>query len=301
MPKKYIFTLVIIVCFLMFPWNQEIHADSVSDSGKIAYSTKGVHADINLTAEELEFLNQHPVIKVGNEDDWPPFDFSRHGEPQGYAIEHLELLGQRLGISFEYINGYTWAELLELFQNNEIDLLPSLWYSDERARYMLFTDPFLVLPYVIVTHRNNEAINEFDDLAGKTVAVAKGYVQESVLEEHYPQIKRHQVENVLEGLRAVSYGHADAYIGYHGSVSYLMTTNFLYDLTVVGDTRVPELGPQGLYISVRKDMAPLRNIMQKAMDSLSENEKIRLGEKWFSIETQNKPNFTAQEIQYLLD
>ncbi len=299
--KKYIFILVFTLCFPMFFLNQETEAESVPNSPETAYGPGGVHADINLTAEELEFLNQHPVIRVGNEDDWPPFDFSRHGEPQGYAIEHLELLGQRLGISFEYINGYTWAELLELFQNDEIDLLPSLWYSDERAEYMLFTEPFLVSPYVIVTHRSDETINDFDDLTEKTVAVAKGYVQESVLKEHYPQIKQYQVNNVLEGLRAVSYGHADAYIGYHGSVAYLMATNFLYDLKIVGETRVPELGPQGLYISVRKDMAPLRDIMQKAMDSLPENEKIRLGEKWFSIENQTRSNFTAQEIQFLLD
>lgn len=301
MLKKYICSLIFTLGCLIIPLNQETEADTVSGSFETTYGTGGVHADINLTQQELEFLSRHPVIRVGNEDDWPPFDFSRHGEPQGYAIEHLELLGERLGISFEYINGYTWAELLELFQNNEIDLLPSLWYSDERAEYMLFTEPFLVLPYVIVTHRNDESINEFEDLTGKTVAVARGYVQESVLKEHYPQIERYQVDNVLEGLRAVSYGHADAYIGYHGSVSYLMATNFLYDLKVVGDTRVPELGPQGLYISVRQEMEPLRNIMQKAMDSLPENEKISLGEKWFAIENQTGPSFTSQEIQYLLD
>ena len=276
-------------------------AGPADGSTPAALVISGVHADINLTKEEIEFIRQHPVIRVGNEDDWPPFDFSHHGEPRGYAIDHLELLGERLGISFEYINGYTWAELLQLFRDGKIDLLPSLWHSDERAEYMYFTDPFLVLPYVIVTHRNDESIKTFYDLQGKTVAVARGYVQESVLKDHYPQIKRHQVINVLEGLRAVSYGHADAYIGYHGSVSYLMTTNFLYDLKVVGETRVPELGPQGLYISVRKDMALLRDILQKAMDSLPEDEKIRLGEKWFAIKEQKRPSLTAQEIQYLID
>lgn len=298
--KIFLIFFWLLLFTFVFPFLQHWSVSSFQ-SAQASQSLSGVHADISLTQEEVDFLRQHPVIRVGNEDDWPPFDFSRHGEPHGYAIEHLELLGERLGISFEYINGYTWAELLQLFREDKIDLLPSLWYSDERAEYMLFTEPFLVLPYVIVTHRNDESINNFEDLKGKTVAVASGYVQESVLKQHFPEIHRYQVVNVLEGLRAVSYGHADAYIGYHGSVSYLMTTNFLYDLKVVGETRVPELGPQGLYISVRKDMAPLRDIMQKAMDSIPENEKIRLGEKWFSIEDQSRPQFSAQEIQFLLD
>ncbi len=301
MLNNIVLILFLFFCLVfIFPFAQG-WSSSAAGYAHASQVIPGVHADISLTQEEIEFIRQHPVIRVGNEDDWPPFDFSHHGEPRGYAIEHLELLGERLGISFEYINGYTWAELLELFRDDKIDLLPSLWHSDERAEYMYFTDPFLVLPYVIVTHRNDESIRNFNDLHGKTVAVARGYLQESVLRDHYPQIKRHQVVNVLEGLRAVSYGHADAYIGYHGSVSYLMTINFLYDLKVVGETRVPELGPQGLYISVRKDLALLRDILQKAMDSMPENEKIRLREKWFTLEEQNRPSLTAQEIQYLLD
>jgi ABC-type amino acid transport substrate-binding protein len=62
---------------------------------------------LNLSGQEQAFLQTHPVIRVGNEDDWPPFDFSIHGQPTGYAIDHLELLGRRLGISFEYVNGYS--------------------------------------------------------------------------------------------------------------------------------------------------------------------------------------------------
>ncbi|MFW5730622.1 MAG: transporter substrate-binding domain-containing protein [Desulfonatronovibrionaceae bacterium] len=254
---------------------------------------------IKLTPSEIDFLQDHPVIRVGNEDDWPPFDFSQKGDPKGYAIEHLELLGHRLGISFEYVNGYTWAELLELFRQGKIDLLPSLWYSDDRAEYMHFTEPYLVLPYVIVTHSGNQNIREFSHLFGRTVSVARGYVQENVLKKHYPQIKQHQVNNVLEGLKAVSYGQADAYIGYHGSVSYLISSNFLYDLKIVGETGVPELGPQGLYISVRKDLEPLRDIMQKAMDSLPEDEKIRLREKWITVEQAPRPGFNAREKRFL--
>jgi diguanylate cyclase (GGDEF)-like protein len=260
-----------------------------------------LQATIKLTPEEKAFLKTNPVIRVGNEDDWPPFDFSERGQPKGYAIEHLELLGSRLGISFEYINGYTWAELLELFRQGEIDLLPSLWYSDSRAEYMLFTEPFLVLPYVIITNTGNTDIQDFSDLSGKTVSVARGYVQESVLREHYPDINLYQVDNVLEGLKAVSYGQADAYIGYHGSVSYLIATNFLYDLKIVGETGVPELGPQGLYISTRKDMKPLRDILQKAMDSLPEDEKIRLRKKWIAVDQTSRPSFTAEERRFLRD
>lgn len=255
--------------------------------------------DLDLTREELKFLRENPVIRVGNEEDWAPFDFSRHGKPMGYAIDHLELLGRKLGISFEYINGYTWAELLQLFKKGEVDLLPSLWISENRQKYMLFTEPFLELPYILVTEKNNPEIRDFQDLTGKTVAVPESYKQEEVLESDYPEIKLHKVKGVLDGLKAVNYGRADAYIGYRGTVDYLIATRFLTDLEIRGEISVPQLGPQGLYIAVQKDMAPLRSALQKAMNQVPNREKVRLARKWITIDRSPAPALTKKEKEFL--
>jgi len=271
------------------PEEQQIQASSSTSKG------------LGLTPEEREFLHSHPVIRVGNEDDWPPFDFSEHGVPKGYAIEHLELLGRKLGISFEYVNGYTWAELLNLFRQGEVDLLPSLWISESRKEFMLFTEPFLKLPYVIVTSRKDSSIEAFQDLYGKIVAAPKGYIQEEVLTSSFPQVKVHQVNNPLEGLKAVTYGKADAYIGYRGVVDYIIATRFFTDLQIVGETRAPGLGPQGLYIGVRQDMPELRDVLQKAMDSVSRKQKIELSRKWISVDQESLPDLSIQEAAYLQD
>lgn len=255
--------------------------------------------ELRLSAQERAFLETHPVIRVGNEDDWPPFDFSTHGIAKGYAIDHLELLGEKLGISFEYVNGHTWEELLELFKNGEIDLLPSLWYSKSREEYMLFTEPFLTLPYVIVTSNKTNSIKIFEDLYGKTVSVSSGYLQEEVLENFYPQIKLHHVNNPLEGLKAITYGEADAYIGYRGVVDYLIATRFFADLQIIGETEAAGLGPQGLYIAVNKDMVLLRDLLQKAMDNVSEKEKVALSQKWISPKQKPIPQLTKDEAAYL--
>lgn len=254
---------------------------------------------VSLTAEELAFVRSHPVIRVGNEDDWPPFDFSEHGVPKGYAIEHLELLGRKLGISFEYVNGHTWAELLDLFRRGRIDLLPSLWISENRKEFMLFTEPFLTLPYVIVTSREDDSIASFEDLSGKTVSAARGYIQEEVLTSTFPDIGVHRVNNPLEGLKAITYGKADAYIGYRGVVDYLIATRFFTDLQIVGETRASGLGPQGLYIGVRQDMPLLRDILQKAMDSVSRKQKVELSQKWISIGQTSLPDLSSKEVAFL--
>ncbi|MFW6284331.1 MAG: transporter substrate-binding domain-containing protein [Desulfosalsimonas sp.] len=259
-----------------------------------------VSPKIELSAEEKAFLESHPVIRVGNEDDWPPFDFSEHGRPKGYAIDHLELLGRRLGISFEYVNGYSWFELLGLFKQGKIDLLPCLWISGSRKRFMRFTGPYLELPYVIVAAKENaDRFQTVESLTGKTVAAARGYKQEEVLRSAYPEIDILQVQNAQEGLEAVVYGEADAYIGYLGTVAYLMATRFLGSLQICGETRTPELGPQGLHMAVRPELDLLAQILEKAMDTVTDREKVELAEKWISVEQTRIPDLTVEEKVFL--
>ena len=60
---------------------------------------------LNLTSQERSWLNDHPVIRVHNEQDWPPFNFFEFGEPKGLSIDYMNLLAQRLGIRVEYVTG----------------------------------------------------------------------------------------------------------------------------------------------------------------------------------------------------
>jgi len=44
---------------------------------------------IELTPEEQAFLASHPVIKVHNESDWPPFNFYDKRKLQGLSIDYM--------------------------------------------------------------------------------------------------------------------------------------------------------------------------------------------------------------------
>lgn len=98
---------------------------------------------LNLTETEKNWLKNHPVIKVANEDDWPPFDYSEKGKALGLTISYTDLIADKLGIRFEYVNGLKWEELLERGKNKQIDLMPCLWYSKDREEYFWYTKPYI--------------------------------------------------------------------------------------------------------------------------------------------------------------
>jgi ABC-type amino acid transport substrate-binding protein len=61
----------------------------------VGFSTTVGTTSVALTNEELDWIVKHPVLQVGNEMDWPPFDFAEDGEPKGYSIDLINLIGKK--------------------------------------------------------------------------------------------------------------------------------------------------------------------------------------------------------------
>ena len=74
---------------------------------------------INLTNEEKEFIKNNPVINVGAETDWPPFDYVENGKYKGIAKDYLEIIEKKTGLKFNYIYGYKWNDLLQMAFNKK--------------------------------------------------------------------------------------------------------------------------------------------------------------------------------------
>ncbi len=129
---------------------------------------------INFTNEERKWLASHQVLKVANELDWPPFDFAEDGEPKGYTIDLFKLVAKKVGLKFEFINGYTWDELLNKFKNGEIDVLPAVYSNPERRKFSLFTKTYAGNPLLLVVN-NKSDFSILEDLIGYTIAVVSGY------------------------------------------------------------------------------------------------------------------------------
>ena len=105
---------------------------SASERSKITY-----------TAEEKDWIADHPQISVGGEMDWGPFDFvDDSGEYAGLANDYLKIIGSELGIEVKVITGPSWSELVEMIRRREIDVLPAIYYSKEREAYLHYTEPY---------------------------------------------------------------------------------------------------------------------------------------------------------------
>jgi PAS domain S-box-containing protein len=253
------------------------------DLGKVAndlYLTKPSTAGyVSLTSEEKAWIAAHPVIQVHNEKDWPPFNYFEYGTPRGLSIDYMNLVAAKLGIEVKYITGPSWKELLEMVQRKELDVMLNIVKTEDRQKYILYTEPYVKNPNVIVSSEKN-AYESIEALFGKVVAYPKGFFYEEVLTKSFPRIKRLPAENTLASLKAVAFGRADAALGEAAVIRTLINRNMLASLQISGEVELGNPDLTNLRIGVRDDWPLLRSALMKAMAAITPQEMNQIRQEW---------------------
>ncbi len=237
---------------------------------------------LNLTLKEKAWIKEHPEIRVHNETDWAPFNFNDNGKPKGLSIDYMNLLSKKTGIRVNYISGPSWGEFLDMIRKKELDVMLNIVKTEDRQKYILFTDPYVENPNVIVSSKENR-YERIDQLFGKTVSFPKGFFYEEVLTKNYPQIVRLPVRDTYESLKVVSFGKADAALGESAVLNFLINKHMLTDLAVSGEVNIGNPDLVNLRIGVRDDRPILHSILIKAMEAVTFQEMNRLRQKWILL------------------
>jgi two-component system, sensor histidine kinase and response regulator len=253
-----------------------------------------------LTDEENKFFRDHPVIRVHNEENWPPYNYYENGSPQGFSIDYMNLLADLLDIEIEYVSGPSWNEFLTMIKHKELDVMLNIVRTEERSKYLLYTEPYARNPNVIVSSKS-KPYNSIEELYGKTVAIPSGFFYEEVLEQNYPQIKRLPVLDVLDSLKAVSLGKADAAFGEEAVVYSIIARNMLTNLKVSGEAKLGDSDLENLNIGVRDDFPLLLSSLKKAMAAVTPQQIKEIQKKWLFIDSDilstdsNRPSEITKE------
>jgi len=263
-----------------------VSPDAIIDPGNEAKESRESRLSaIEFSPEEKTWLADHPTIRVSNEFDWPPFDFTISGTPQGFGIDLMNLLSERSGIGFEYINGYTWDELVEMFFDGQIDLLHSLSFTAERAEKAFYSPPYYHSKNVLILRRDSADTNNLTDLEGKIIALPKGWSSIKFFRKYYPAVHIIEVESSRQALEYVDQGKVFAAVEQEGISAYFIKKHGFNDLKLSKWIDNAELQKtSSMHFAVLKNQEILFNILDKAMNTLQPEDMRQLEKKWFSRE-----------------
>ena len=235
---------------------------------------------LKFTPEEQAWLQAHPVIRVGIDRDFAPYEWvDDNGNYIGLSADYIALVEQRLGVKLEIVKNKSWAEILEMAQRGEVDMLSDANKTPDREHYLLFTDAFLTVPSIIINDSNNGFIGSLDNLKGKRVTIEKGYFMQELLKRDRPDIQIISANNKHEALGMVSSNMVDAYIGDAASANYAIKREGMIRLAYSGET-----GYQSLHrMAATKNNPELVTLLTKALADIPEDEKEKIQNRWMSL------------------
>jgi len=253
-----------------------------------------------LSAEEKAWIREHPLVVYGAEKDWPPYDFvDGQGKHSGFSAELLQLIGQYSGLVFQARTG-DWESLLRQTKAGEIDLLPALFHTEERAAYLDFSKPYQQILAYFFIHESVQARN-LEDLNGKTIAIPKGFAQIGEVKQRFPQLRILETENLMAAIQTVLERKADVLLETYPVMNYLLRQNS------IGSIRPFKPLPSGeirhLQMAVNRDRPLLLSIVQKALEAIPPAELQNLSNRWLGYAESPRHDFelNAAERQWLAE
>ena len=255
-----------------------------------------VAGTIELTPDEQAWLDAHPVIRIGPAPNWPPVEFfDDEGNYKGIVADYLVLIEERLGFEFEIVRRENWSQVVESTKNGEIDVWMEAAQTPERDEFLLFSEPWLIVPSVIIVRKDRAGSLSLSDLGGEKVGAGAGYAVADYIEENFPDVELVPVPSIEDGLSMVSFGSLDAFVAASGPASFYIEKTAISNLRVAGNS-----GFQwDLKTASRKDWPELRGILEKALASIDESERRSIYRRWVFLEDQ-KEGFTTGLVLFFV-
>jgi signal transduction histidine kinase/DNA-binding response OmpR family regulator/ABC-type amino acid transport substrate-binding protein len=187
----------------------------------------------NLTEEELQYIQNNPVIRLAVEQYNYPSSFYNNHEKQwnGIIFDVLNEVRQLTGLSFEAANAQSveWPVLLKMLEDGKVPMISNLVRSKDREGRFLWADTPIMTDYYVLLSKADLRNISINEIVYEKVGVAKDSVYAELFRNWFPDHT-----NIIEyetsdaALKALDRGEVNLVMS--GCSRLLSLTNY-YELT----------------------------------------------------------------------
>ncbi len=244
---------------------------------------------VDLTDEERAWIRVHPVIRLGFDPDFRPFEFQdEDGRMQGIAADYVKVLNRRLGINLLPVIGLKWPEVVERMRKREVDVVSAVVANNDRRAFLDFSVPYEKRRRAIVTRSNSPLVEGIDGLVGWRVGVLAGSSHVAYLRDH-TRLAPILFDDNASQFKAVASGQVDAAISTIGTAGYWISHLQLPNLRIAAP-----VNEDPLHFGIRSDWPILTRIINKGLASVTAEERREIAQRWIAVEYE--PDFTQNPL-----
>jgi PAS domain S-box-containing protein len=193
------------------------------------------------------------MLRVGVYNFKPLVFMDENGNAQGLYIDVLNHIAQEEHWTIEYVC-CAWADCLAAAEAGELDILPSIGYTEERAEKLSYTDDFLFVDWGVIYRNDSQTVQSILDLEGKQIAALEGSIYTDGLRKSLEQFDIHAViveqSEYTQVLSAVNSGAVDV-----GVITKIYGLEIEGNYPNIRETEVV-FSPTRIYFALPKDKDP---------------------------------------------
>lgn len=233
----------------------------------------------------LHTLQEQGGATLCVDPDWIPFEHvDAQGSYTGIGADLLGLVSERAGIPFTLVPTRDWDESIRFSKEGRCRILGFLNSTPAREEWLVFTDPLFTDPNVIITREEHPYIVDPGHLSGESIVFPKGTGMEERVRVSYPDLRILNTETEAQAIAMVSGRGADMTIRSLIVAAYTIRKEGLFNLKIGG--QLPEEFSNRLRIGVRREDAQLRDILNKAIATITPQERGQIVNRHVVINVQ---------------
>jgi polar amino acid transport system substrate-binding protein len=172
--------------------------------------------------------------------------------------------------------------------NGDADILPAIAPTSALRDKLIFTKPYLSLPLVIATRREEFFVGDLDKLAGKQIGIVdRGNILRR-FRNNYPSLSFQIVDSVHEGLYRVEQEQDFAFVGTIPSIAYAVQKHNLFNIKISG--KLEETLPVSAAVGAGQE--DLASVLNKMLQSVPAQRREEMIDRWISISLEEKVDYS---------
>jgi len=262
--------------------------NAINAKWTLLQSTNKKSSTVVLTQNEQGLLAQKGQINLCVDPSWMPFEqINEQGEYEGLVADYMALVFGRLGISFKLYPTKTFDESLSKLESGQCTILSSWGPTEGAPEPGVASKPYLMLSTVFAVQQDEAFINDIQAFAGRRIGVVRNYPLQYEMERMFPNNKLVLVENEDVGVQMVANGELDTFVSTLSGISHSIQKQSLYNVKI--GAVIPEKSP--VTMLVNKNEATLVPLLDRAIDSITPEDRKRITAPWMSVRLEQGVNY----------
>jgi PAS domain S-box-containing protein len=252
-----------------------------------------------LSDELLQWAHKNPVMTVGVDASFPPFDYvDENGKPAGIGELARKQLSSVLPLALEVSSISSFEKEYLSLLNGNIDSISICANAGSRKDEVLFSKPLLQMAPILIVNQKSGIKNYKDITKEHKVAVIDGYATVNFAEKLVGKGNYVETESNISGYQSVEDNQYDAFFTYLYVYEYLKAEHNFQNIKPVA---LPQFEGYGLGFCINKNKPELVEIINWGIDKLGKNFTLTLQEQWSTIITAEESQSKSRTLDSSID